>query len=80
MHTGAIIDGQLYVVGGRTVDDDGQNGQLPGVRMNTMERFNPDRDEWERMTPMSTARVFHSASVIAGKLYIVGGVGLGLYE
>ena len=74
MHTGAIIDGQLYVVGGRTVDDDGQNGQLPGVRMNTMERFNPDRDEWERMTPMSTARVFHSASVIAGKLYIVGGV------
>ena len=71
MHTGSVIEGQLYVVGGRSVDD---GHQTPGIRMDTVERFNPDLDEWERLTPMSTARVFHSASVIEGKLYIVGGM------
>merc|ERR1712072_1679236 len=60
--------GQLYIVGGRNVRGRGGHGAL-----NSVERFDAQSGAWEALAPMSTQRARHSASVVAGKLYIVGG-------
>ena len=41
---------------------------------NSVERFNPESGRWQRVASMSEPRMLHSASVIDGKLHVVGGV------
>ncbi len=57
----AVVDGQLYVVGGR-----GENHALA-----TLEVYDPATDQWSRRADMPIAGTSGGVGVIDGKLYIV---------
>ena len=61
---GAVIDGRLYVVGGRVVND--------GNRAAT-EVFDPHDGSWRTLSPMPNAQGGLAAAVLDGKLYAFGG-------
>ncbi len=61
---GAVIDGQLYVVGGRVVND--------GNRATT-EVYQPATGTWRTVAPMPNAQGGIAAAAVAGKLYVFGG-------
>ena len=63
----AVIDNLLYAVGGSSRDDGTRSN------LNSMERYNPDRDEWEEMPPMHRSRGAASVTALGGCLYAVGG-------
>ena len=48
----------------------GSDGQSS---LNTVECFDPDTEEWTNVPCMSVARVNAGATVIEGRLYVVGG-------
>ena len=52
----------IYVVGGF-------NGKS---QMNSVERYDTERDTWEFVSPLSTARSALSVTVLDGKLYAMG--------
>lgn len=66
-----IVAGRLYICGGSS------NG-VDGPLLRSMECFNASagvaRGTWEAMPPMSMARKGASAAVVAGLLYVCGGV------
>ena len=57
----------LYAVGGSNRDDGTRSN------LNSMERYNPSRDEWEEMPPMHRSRGAASVTALGGCLYAVGG-------
>lgn len=61
-----VIDGKLYVVGGR-------RRVVSSFYLDAMEVYDPDINEWLKLTPMPTARAGAAAGVIDGKLYVAGG-------
>ena len=61
---GAVINGRLYVVGGRVV-----NG---GNRAST-EIFEPATGEWRTAAPMPQAQGGIAAAALGGRLYVFGG-------
>ncbi len=63
-----VIDGKLYVVGG-CINSDCTIGLT-----NILEVYDPATDTWTGKTPMPTARYGVATGVIAGKLYVAGGV------
>ena len=60
----AVVNGVLYVIGGRTVSD----GNL-----DTVEVYDPLADRWERARPMPKAQGGLAAAVLNGKIYAFGG-------
>lgn len=48
----------------------GYNGRN---RMDSVERYDPDKNQWELVTPMQKQRSDASAATIHDKIYIVGG-------
>ncbi len=69
----AVIDNLLYAVGGSNRDDGTRSN------LNSMERYNPSRDEWEEMPPMHRSRGAASVTALGGCLYAVGGYDSGMY-
>ena len=63
---GGVIDGKLYVAGGRGID--------PSPR-STMEVYDPATNSWAARAKMLTPREGTSAAVVGGKLYVLGGTG-----
>ena len=63
----AVIGSLLYAVGGSNRDDGTRSN------LNSMERYHPDRDEWEDMPPMHRCRGAASVTALDGRLYAVGG-------
>lgn len=61
---GAVIDGALYVVGGRTVD---------GGNLAVLERYDPQADRWDALRPMPQAAGGLAAAAWRGRLYAFGG-------
>lgn len=59
-----VIDGKLYVVGGRDGDY-----QLLSV----MEAYDPATDSWTTLAPLPTLRSTSNVAVLNGLLYVVGG-------
>lgn len=59
----AVLRGKIYALGG-------YNGRN---RMNSAERYDPERNQWELITPMQRQRSDASASTVNDKIYIVGG-------
>ena len=55
--------GKIYAIGGE--------GDAATTR--TAEVYDPVKDEWESIPPMSTARRWAGAASLGGKIYIVGG-------
>lgn len=74
---GAVIDGRLYVVGGRTV---------AGGNVASAEVFDPADGSWRRLAPMPQAQGGIAAASVDGRLYVFGGEfflpggGGGVYE
>ena len=73
---GAVIDGKLYVVGGRVVG---------GGNKVANEVFDPATQSWQTLTPMPNAQGGIAAAALDGKLYVFGGEffgsgGGGVYE
>ena len=64
----AVVDGYLYVLGGKT-----GTGIPPTGIIDTVERYNPLTDTWQTMPPLAVPRT-SACSVVQGKnIYIVGG-------
>jgi N-acetylneuraminic acid mutarotase len=43
------------------------------VSLSSVERYDPEKNAWEAVAPMSTARDASAAAVVDGKLYVMGG-------
>ena len=72
-HTAVVIDGNIYVVGGRfkeTPDAANFNDHFDTASLIV---FDPTTEEWSPAPDMPTARNSHAAAVIEGKMYVVGG-------
>ena len=63
----SAVNGKIYAIGGYKLD----NGNLVGL--STVEEYNPTTDTWTKKTDMPTPRATGSASVVNGKIYVVGG-------
>lgn len=61
---GAVIDGKLYVVGGRVVG---------GGNVTAAEVFDPATGEWTTLAPMPNAQGGIAAAVLDGRLHVFGG-------
>ena len=61
---GAVLNGVLYVVGGRTVSD----GNSAAVEV-----YDPLSDRWEEARPMPKAQGGLAAAAMSGKIYVFGG-------
>jgi len=61
---GVVIDGLLYIAGGRT---------MSGNNVSSLEIYNPQEDKWRNGTPMPQAQAGLAAASINGKLYAFGG-------
>lgn len=59
----AVHNGKIYALGG-------YNGRN---RMNSVERYDPEKNQWELITPMQKQRSDASAATVYDKIYIVGG-------
>jgi N-acetylneuraminic acid mutarotase len=66
-----VIDGLICVFGGATKWGPQNAGNLSPVP--TVEVYDPATDTWNQASDMSRVRLAHSASVVAGKVYIIGG-------
>jgi hypothetical protein len=61
---GAVVDGRLYVVGGRLTS---------GEEKAWLMRYDPVADRWDNMAPMPLASGGLAAAAAGGKLYAFGG-------
>lgn len=64
--TGAVIDGQLYVAGGRTTEDGVTN-------LGALERYDPATDEWTELRPLPQPSGGLNGAALNGTLYVFGG-------
>ena len=62
-----MIENLVYAVGGSNRDDGTRSN------LNSMERYSPEKDEWEDMPPMHRSRGAASVTALNGCLYAVGG-------
>jgi len=69
----AVIDNLVYAVGGSNRDDGTRSN------LNSMERYNPEKDEWEDMPPMHRSRGAASVTALNNCLYAVGGYDSGMF-
>lgn len=60
-----VVSGKVYAIGG----DNAANDYFP-----TVEIYDPATDTWTKKGDMPTARASHSASVVNGKIYVIGGL------
>lgn len=68
----AVIENLVYAVGGSNRDDGTRSN------LNSMERYNPEKDEWEDMPPMHRSRGAASVTALNNCLYAVGGYDSGI--
>ena len=68
-----MIENLVYAVGGSNRDDGTRSN------LNSMERYNPEKDEWEDMPPMHRSRGAASVTALNNCLYAVGGYDSGMH-
>src|SRR5262249_7992489 len=64
-----VIDGKLYVAGGRAPGHEGNDGSNLAVT----EVYDPGADGWTRLEDLPTPRSGGASAVLGGKLYVMGG-------
>ncbi len=74
VHAACVIDGRIHVSGGST-----KRGTAPGEletwgHVPTVEVYDPGTDTWAQAPDMPRSMVGHSASVVGGRMYIIGGL------
>lgn len=68
----AVVDGRIYVVGGRQMREQADGRQRP-VNLATLEVYDPAARRWETKAPMPQAQGGLAAAAIDGKLVAFGG-------
>ena len=71
-HTATVFEGKIYVLGGTTENEDYAAGD-EDYATDRVEVYLPTANRWLTLAPMPTARHFHSAAVLDGKIYVSGG-------
>ena len=66
----SVIDGKIYVMGGVGWP---QIPNHPGPFLSSVEVFDPKNNRWTEIAEMPTPKALHTASVIDGKIYVIGG-------
>ena len=61
------LNGHVYAIGGH-------EGLVP-LGLNSVEKYDPERDQWEAVASMNHHRCYASATVVGGKIVVVGGKG-----
>lgn len=68
--TTSVVNGKIYVIGGAV----GTDPEYSDVEtFTTVEEYDPAIDTWTTKSPMPTSRGWHTASVLDGLIYIIGG-------
>ena len=70
-YAAAMVDGKIYVFGGRRVVD--RRGKKVKKTLKSVEVYDPAADAWEQKADAPVARYRTAAAVIKGKIYILGG-------
>jgi N-acetylneuraminic acid mutarotase len=66
----SVVDGKIYAIGGAA----GSSSSYSSLEtFSTVEEYDPMTDTWTSKSPMPKSRGFHSANVVDGKIYIIGG-------
>jgi len=68
----AVIDGKIYVVGGRKFVKNA-DGTTQQVNVPNLEVYDPKLDRWKTRSPMPQAQGGLAATAFNGKLYVFGG-------
>lgn len=63
-----VVNGKLYAIGGCLRFQGGVTVPTAAV-----EEYNPETNTWTKKADMPTPRLYHSASVVEGKVYVIGG-------
>jgi N-acetylneuraminic acid mutarotase len=64
-----VVDGKVYVIGGSHQ----KNAANDFTGLPTVEEYDPAADTWTRKADMPTARHALAASMVNGKIYVIGG-------
>jgi len=60
----SVVDGKIYAIGG---------APSSGVRIRTVEQYDPATDMWTRKADTQIPRTFFGASTVNKKIYVIGG-------
>ncbi len=71
-HAAAVIDGKMYVVGGRQFTAQ-ENGEYANVNVASLEVYDPAAERWETLAPLPKVAGGITATAVDGKLYVFGG-------
>ena len=66
----SVVDGKIYVMGGVGWP---QMPNHPGPFLSSVEVFDPKNNRWTEIAEMPTPKALHTASVIDGRIYVIGG-------
>ena len=66
----SVVDGKIYVMGGTGLP---MIINHPGPFLSSIEVYDPKRNNWREIGDIPTAKAAHTASVINGKIYVMGG-------
>ena len=65
-----VVNGEIYAIGGLGSSPIQEQSDL---YLSSVEVFNPKTNQWQEGTEMAAPKALHSASVIDGKIYVIGG-------
>ena len=66
----SVVNGKIYAIGGLGSPPIQEQSDL---YLSSVEVFNPKTNQWQEGTEMSAPKALHTASVIDGKIYVIGG-------
>ena len=66
----SVVNGKIYAMGGTGWP---QIPNHPGPFLSSIEMFDPKTNRWSEKTEMPAPKSRHTASVINGKIYVIGG-------
>ena len=65
-----VVNGEIYVIGGLGSPPIQDQSDL---YLSNVEVFNPKTNQWQKKTEMSVPKADHTATVLNGKIYVIGG-------
>ncbi|MCG9134306.1 sigma-70 family RNA polymerase sigma factor [Candidatus Poribacteria bacterium] len=65
-----VVNGKIYAIGGLGSPPIQEQSDL---YLSNVEVFNPKTNQWQEGTEMPAPKALHTASVIDGKIYVIGG-------
>ena len=65
-----VVNGEIYAIGGLGSPP---IQEQPDLYLSSVEVFNPKTKQWQEKTEMPAPKALHAASVIDGKIYVIGG-------